>query len=65
MDSPLHDADDPEFADPHAGYEPVARHLKVLSASGLAAASPYFYRYTRCVTGSNQNVNGHGLWGGE
>src|SRR5262249_14748346 len=42
MDSPLHDVDDRAFADPHAGYEPVARHLKVLSAPGLAAASLYF-----------------------
>jgi hypothetical protein len=74
----------------NAGHEPVASHLKVLSASEttqseparrvrqvLAATSPYFYRYTRCVTGSNQNVSGrargerrsetlrpHGLWGG-
>ena len=32
------------------GNGPVASHLKVLST--------YFYRYTRCVTGTNQIVSG-------
>jgi len=50
MDSPLRDADEPELVMRMLARSLVASRLKVLST--------YFYRYTLCVMGSNENVSG-------